>query len=100
MPKKVGVSLKKSGCHGRVAQTELVLARIAAIYGQWDEARRHALAAVEVYQELRDPLLLNMSYHDLGDIELRAGNLAEARRLPPKLYLSLARIRPAGIRRT
>jgi predicted ATPase/class 3 adenylate cyclase len=63
-----------------VAQTELILARIASIYSQWDEARRHARAAVEVYQELRDPLLLNMSYHELGDIELRAGNLAEARR--------------------
>jgi tetratricopeptide (TPR) repeat protein len=71
---------RELGLSWGVAQTELILARIAAIYGQWDEARKHALAAVEVYQELRDPLLLNMSYCELGDIELRAGNLAEARR--------------------
>jgi len=71
---------REIGLSWSVAQTELILARIASIYSHWDEARRHALAAVEVYQELRDPLLLNMSYHELGDIELRAGNLAEARR--------------------
>jgi MalT-like TPR region len=63
-----------------VGQSELILARIASIYQQWDEARRHILAALEVFQELRDPLLLNMSNHDLADVELRAGNLAEARK--------------------
>ena len=33
---------------------------------------------MEVSRELRDPLLLNVTYIELGDIELCAGNLAEA----------------------
>jgi tetratricopeptide (TPR) repeat protein len=61
------------------AQGEVVLARISMILGQLDEARQHALKAAAVFQDLRDPVTLNLAYNELADIELRARNLEAAR---------------------
>jgi predicted ATPase len=61
-----------------VAQSELILARIDAIQGQVDVARAHALSALAVAQELRDPSLMYIATFHLGDVELCAGNLMEA----------------------
>ena len=61
------------------AQSEMILARIASILGQWDEARQHALKAVDVFKDLKDLATLYQAYNELADLELRAGNIAEAR---------------------
>ena len=60
------------------AQGELVLANIAALLGQWDEAHTYILAVITVSEQLHDPALLNLAYTQLGDIELRRDNLLEA----------------------
>ncbi len=79
---------QEAGVPWSEALAELILARIAAMTEQWEEARRRALKAVDVYRELRDPLALNQAYNDLGDIELRAGNLPEAQRLHRQCILA------------
>jgi non-specific serine/threonine protein kinase len=71
---------REIGLPWSVAQTELILATAAAVEGKWDEARAHALSATAIAQEMRDPHLLNLARYQLGDIELRAGNLLEAQR--------------------
>jgi non-specific serine/threonine protein kinase len=79
---------REAGVPWSEALAELVLARIAAMTGQWDEARRRALQAVEVYRGLRDPNALNQAYSELGDIALGAGDLAEARRYHQQAILA------------
>jgi tetratricopeptide (TPR) repeat protein len=72
---------REIGLPWSVAQTELILATAAAIEGKWDEARAYSLSVTAVAQEMHDPHLLNLARYQLGDIELRAGNLLEAQRL-------------------
>ncbi len=83
---------REAGLHWGEALGEVVLARIDAMTGRWDEAREHALKAVPVLQDLRDPLTLHQAYSELADIELRAGNLAEARRYLQECILTFQRL--------
>ncbi len=61
-----------------VGQAELCQVRIAALQEQWDEGRASAQAALDIFQGLNDPLLTAMTYSELGDLELRTGNLSQA----------------------
>ena len=73
-------------------QTEMVLARIDMIEGKWNEARTRAQTVVDISQGLRDDLLLNMGYSELGDIELGAGNLDEARRYHRQSIIAMQKL--------
>jgi predicted ATPase/class 3 adenylate cyclase len=83
------ICAREVGLGWGVAQTELVLTVIALKNKQLDEARTHALAALDIFQELRDPLLINAVYNQLGDIELCAGNLPEAQKYHRQCILAI-----------
>jgi tetratricopeptide (TPR) repeat protein len=75
-----------------LAQTELVQVSIAALQGQWEEGRHSAQAALDIFRELHDPLLLAMTTSELGDLELRAGNYPGAYRCHEQCILSFQEI--------
>jgi predicted ATPase/class 3 adenylate cyclase len=83
------ICAREIGLEWGVAQTELLLAIIALINKQLDEARTHALAALNIFWRLRDPLLINAAYIELGDIELCAGNLLEAQKYHRQCILAI-----------
>jgi hypothetical protein len=77
------------GLDWAVAQSKLGWIHIATSQGQWSEARAHALEALEVFRELRDTLMINMTYGELGDIELNAGSLPDAQRYHQQCIIGL-----------
>jgi len=85
-------SSQEGGLSFGVVLGELVLARIAQITEEWDVARAHALTAIELAREIREPVILSQVTTELADIELRAGNLAEAERYNQECLLVFKRI--------
>ena len=86
------VHIRAAGFTWGVGRGEQVLARIAKLQGDWDEAKAHALAALDISREQHDPLLLNGTYNELGDISLLSGSLAEAQHFLEKCIVGFQQV--------
>jgi tetratricopeptide (TPR) repeat protein len=83
---------RETGLTWGVGRGEQVLARIAKLQGDWDEAKVHALAALDISREQHDPLLLSLTYNELGDISLLSGSLVEAQHFLEKCIVAFQQI--------
>ncbi len=64
-----------------VGLARLGLGALAQLRGQWDPARDHIQACLQLFRELDDPRQLAWSIDLMGRIEFSQGNLPEAQRL-------------------